>query len=231
MSIVAIIPARAGSKGIKDKNLREVGGVSLVGRAIRSAKKTQKIDKVYVSTDSPLISEEAIRWGAEPISRPAELSTDESTSESAIEHALEGIGTVDIIVFIQCTSPFIQASSIDSAIELVQSGEADSVFSGVEDHGFRWESSNSGLQPLGHNPLLRTRRQDLPVRYLETGAFFVFRPDGFIKSGSRFHGRVACVTVPQRYAMEVDYKEQLELANSIEKFFDPHFSMSNFDRK
>ena len=215
MNAVAIIPARGGSKGIKDKNLQEVGGISLVGRAVRSAKLSEKIQEVYVSTDSPLIAEEARRWGGKPILRPPELSTDESPSESAICHALNQIANVEIIVFIQCTSPFIQPMDIESAIGLVQSGEADSVFSGVKDHGFRWELSNSGVQPLGHNPLFRTRRQDMPVRYLETGAFYVFRPNGLVESSSRFHGQIACVEVPKGYAIEIDSMEELELANAI----------------
>ena len=219
MSTVAIIPARGGSKGIKDKNLQEVGGVSLVGRAIRSAKFAQKIEEVFVSTDSTLIANEARRWGAKIIFRPSDISTDESSSESAIEHALGQIGRVGVVVFIQCTSPFIKSAKLDLAVELVELGKYDSVFSAVEDHGFRWQEQGDGVEPMGHNIEKRPRRQELPKRFLETGAFYVFRSKGFIEVGSRFHGRVGPVTVEKVSNVDVDDLDDLNRAEVISKIF------------
>lgn len=219
MSIVAIIPARGGSKGIKDKNMQEVGGVSLVGRAIRSAKLAQKIQEVYVSTDSPMIAEEAIRWGAKTIVRPSDLSTDESSSESAIEHAMGQIGEASIIVFIQCTSPFIKSTELDRAVEMIESGKYDSVFSAVEDYGFRWQEKDDGLEPLGHNIEKRPRRQELPNRFLETGAFYVFLSNAFMEAGSRFSGRVGHISVEKGFNIDVDDLEDLNRARTISKFF------------
>lgn len=219
MSTVAIIPARGGSKGIKDKNLQEVGGVSLVGRAIRSAKLARKIQEVFVSTDSPLIAEEARRWGAKIIDRPSDISKDESSSESAIAHALGQIGGVSIVVFIQCTSPFIKSTELDLAAELVESGKYDSVFSAVEDHGFRWREKGDGLEPIGHNVEKRPRRQELPNRFLETGAFYSFRAEKLLESGSRFHGRVGHVSVDKGFNIDVDDLEDLNRARTISKIF------------
>lgn len=219
MSIVAIIPARGGSKGIKNKNLQEVGGVSLVGRAIRSAQLAQKIEEVYVSTDSPAIAEEARRWGAKTIVRPADISADQSSSESAIEHAIKHIGEVSITVFIQCTSPFTNATELDLAAELIDSGKYDSVFSGVEDHGFRWQEKGEVFEPIGHSIGRRVRRQDLPNRYLETGAFYAFRAEGLLNTGSRFHGRVGCVPVAKISHIDVDDEADLERARLISKIF------------
>ena len=219
MMNVAIIPARGGSKGIKDKNLQEVGGVSLVGRAIRSAKLAQSIREVYVSTDSPLIAEEAKRWGGKTIIRPADLSADESSSESAIKHALEQIGEVGIVVFIQCTSPFIRGAELDLAVEFVKSGKYDSVFSAVEDHGFRWQETTEGLVPIGHSVANRQRRQELPKRFLETGAFYVFRSKGFMEAGSRFHGSVGNVLVDKTFRIEIDDFEDLSQSRAIANSF------------
>ena len=91
MSVVAIIPARGGSKGIPGKNLKLIGGVPLIGRAIESCKSVAAITDVYVSTDDAAIAEVARKFGAKVIDRPAELASDSASSESALLHALEDI--------------------------------------------------------------------------------------------------------------------------------------------
>lgn len=219
VSVVAIIPARGGSKGIKDKNLQHVGGVSLVGRAIRTAQMSTKIQEIYVSTDSQEIAEEARRWGAKPIIRPSDIARDESSSESALEHALAQIGEVSVVVFIQCTSPFIVSTDLDTAVALVESRKCDSVFSAVEDHGFRWQKEGNSLEPVGHTIMKRPRRQDLPERYLETGAFYVFRAEPFLEARSRFHGRVGHVLVDKIFQLDIDDAEDLNRAKVISKIF------------
>ena len=215
MSTVAIIPARGGSKGIKDKNLQPVSGVPLVARAIRAALGTVTIDTVYVSTDTERIASVAETNGAEVIKRPAELSGDEASSESALIHALENIPDADVVVFIQATSPFIDPLDLDKAVRMVRDGQFDAVFSGLEDHGFRWEEHHGAFDPLGHHASSRPRRQDLPHRVVETGAFYVFRAKGLKDSGSRFHGRIGCVEVARRESLEIDSLEDLRLAREL----------------
>mgnify|MGYP001600000951 FL=1 len=215
MSTVAIIPARGGSKGIKDKNLQPVSGVPLVARAIRAALGTVTIDTVYVSTDTERIASVAETNGAEVIKRPAELSGDEASSESALIHALETIPDADVVVFIQATSPFIDPLDLDKAVRMVRDGQFDAVFSGLEDHGFRWEEHHGAFDPLGHQASSRPRRQDLPHRVVETGAFYVFRAKGLKDSGSRFHGRIGCVEVARRESLEIDSLEDLRLAREL----------------
>ena len=198
MSCIAIIPARGGSKGIQDKNLQPVHGVPLVARAVRAAISSVTVDTVYVSTDTERIASVAARSGAEVIKRPAEISGDEASSEAALLHALEQAPDAEIVVFIQATSPFIDPMDIDSAVRMVRDGQFDSVFAGLEDHGFRWEQRGEAFEPLGHDAASRPRRQDLPHRVIETGAFYVFRAKGLRDSGSRFHGRIGCVEVGRR---------------------------------
>ncbi|TPW94057.1 acylneuraminate cytidylyltransferase family protein, partial [Schumannella luteola] len=109
--VVAIIPARGGSRGVPSKNLRRVGGVPLVARAVESALAVAAIDRVVVSTDDPEIAEVARARGADVVDRPAELAGDTASSESAIDHTLETLAEhgieVGVVVFIQATSPFI----------------------------------------------------------------------------------------------------------------------------
>jgi len=215
VSTVAIIPARGGSKGITDKNLQPVGGISLIARAIHSALASPAIDEVYVSTDSDRIAEAARDAGAGVITRPDKISGDTASSESAILHAITELPQAETVVFIQATSPFIDPADLTKACEMVTSGEFDMAFSGVEDHGFRWEENGGAFSPIGHEASSRPRRQDLPHRILETGAFYVFRASGIVNSGSRFHGRIGVVEVARENAMEIDSYDELELARRI----------------
>jgi len=212
---VAIIPARGGSKGITDKNLQPVGGIPLIARAIRSALASPAIDEVYVSTDSDRIAEAARVAEVGVIARPEDISGDTASSESAILHAITELPEAEIVVFIQATSPFIDPADLSKACDMVTSGEFDMAFSGVEDHGFRWEEHDGVFHPIGHEASSRPRRQDLPHRILETGAFYVFRASGIVESGSRFHGRIGVVEVARHNAMEIDSYDDLELARRI----------------
>ena len=127
--VAAVIPARGGSKGVPGKNLRRVGGVPLVARAVAAAKAAPAIDLVVVSTDDPAIAAVAREWGAAVIDRPAELSGDTATSESALLHALDVLAAegspVGTLAFLQATSPFIDSAALDSAVSDVVAGRAD----------------------------------------------------------------------------------------------------------
>ena len=215
MSTVAIIPARGGSKGILDKNLQPVHGIPLVARAVRSAVASLQIDEVYVSTDSSRIASVAEANGARVITRPDDLSGDEASSESALQHAIDQIPDADVVAFIQCTSPFIDPKDLDKACRMVSDGEADAVFSAVDDHGFRWEERDGAFHPVGHEAATRPRRQDLAPRVMETGAFYVFRAKGLRDSGSRFHGTISAVRVGRRESLEIDSAEDLSLAREL----------------
>jgi YrbI family 3-deoxy-D-manno-octulosonate 8-phosphate phosphatase len=212
---VAIIPARGGSKGIIDKNLQSVHGVPLVVRAIRSCLDAVSIDQVFVTTDSERIASIAESHGARVIRRPNDLASDESSSEDALLHALRDIPDATTVAFVQCTSPFIDPRDIDRAVALVADGSFDSVFSGLPDHSFRWEETADGWHPVGHDMAERPRRQDLPPRVIETGAFYVFTSDGFQAAGSRFHGRVGVVAVSPGHAIEIDTADDLQIAREL----------------
>ena len=227
MVTVAFIPARGGSKGIKHKNLSVVNGFSLIERAIMAAKASKLIDRIVVSTDSPEISDASLKLGAEVVQRPAEISGDEASSESAIRHFLDLSRDVEIVAFLQATSPFIDAARIDSAIGTVSSRAADSVFSAAADHGFRWEMHGGFCKPIGHDSASRKRRQDLDFQVVETGAFYVFRRESFDRDGSRFCGRVSCEITDKRFAIEIDEPSDLEHANQIAKYW--RGSQKNWD--
>ena len=218
--VVAIIPARGGSKGVPRKNLRRVGGVPLVARAIAAAQAAESIDLVVVSTDDDEIAATAYEWGASVITRPAALSGDTASSESALLHALETLHDqsvdVGVVVFIQATSPFVSSADLDRGVGIVRDGTFDSAFSAVETYGFLWSRDASGAaQGINHDPSTRPRRQDREPHFLETGAFYVMDAAGFRTAKHRFFGRTGYVEVAENGAIEIDSEEQLAIAQAI----------------
>jgi CMP-N-acetylneuraminic acid synthetase len=135
MATLALIPARGGSKGVPRKNLRSVGGRSLLQRAIDSALRVDGIDHVLVSTDDPEIADEARRWGAEaPFLRPPELASDTAGILPAIEHALNAfeqhVGSdIGTLVLLEPTSPFRTADHVSAAMRMFDRGVHASVVS------------------------------------------------------------------------------------------------------
>jgi N-acylneuraminate cytidylyltransferase len=224
--IGAVILARGGSKGVPGKNLARVGGVPLITRAVSSALAAHSVEFAVVSTDDDTIAAAAIGAGAEVIARPAELAADTSSSEEAILHALavlrEQDRPLDIVVFIQPTSPFILAADLEAAVSRVAAGEADVVFSAFETFGFVWAATATGAVGVNHDHSFRPRRQDREPHYFETGAFYVMRAEGFERAGYRFFGEVAIQEVDEDWAIEVDTPTELERARAIAVgFHDP----------
>lgn len=223
--VVAVIPARGGSKGIARKNLQRVGGVPLVARAVDAARRCPAIDRVVVTTDDADIAAVAAEWGAEIIERPAELSGDQASSEGALLHALDALEArkvdVGVLAFLQATSPFIDVDALTAAVHLVRSRRRDSVFSAVETYGFLWEKGlGDAAEPINHEIDVRPRRQDREPHYLETGGFYVMRAAGFRAAQHRFFGSVGIAEVAPRTAIEIDTPDELELARRLAPLVD-----------
>jgi YrbI family 3-deoxy-D-manno-octulosonate 8-phosphate phosphatase len=212
--VVAVIPARGGSKGVPRKNLMPIGGVPLLARAIAAARATPQIDRVIVSTDSAELADLARAHGAEVIDRPAAISGDTASSEAALLHALSAVDA-QVLVFLQATSPFIDSAALGRAIERVQRGDDDVVFSAFATYAFLWQSSSEGIVGVNHDAAHRPRRQDREPHFHETGAFYVMRAEGFREAQHRFFGRVGVEPVDERTAIEIDSAEQAQLAAAI----------------
>lgn len=220
--VVAVIPARGGSRGVPGKNLKKVGGISLVARAIAAATAAELIDAVYVSTDDPAIAAAARAAGAAVVDRPPELSGDSASSESALLHALDSLPFAPLVlVFIQATSPFIDSADLDAAVARVLEDESDVVFAARNTHAFLWRLTESGAVGVNHDASFRLRRQDLEPQFQETGAFYVMRAAGFRAAGFRFFGRVGVVIVNELSAVEIDSADDLELAMRISPMLTP----------
>ncbi|WP_307360301.1 acylneuraminate cytidylyltransferase [Microbacterium murale] len=228
--IVAIIPARGGSKQVPGKNVTRIGGIPLIQRAVRAAAAAERVDLVVVSTDDDKIAELSVAAGARVIRRPAEISGDTASSESAVLHALDEVEsggvTVDVVVFIQATSPFIPSDRIDVAVDEVRSRQYDSMFSAHETYGFLWRRDDAGAAvAINHDAAGRPRRQDREPHYLETGAFYVLEAEGFRHAGHRFFGRVGIVEVPEWSAVEIDDAQHVAVASALAGLVDQPVSI------
>ena len=223
--VVAIIPARGGSKGVPRKNLRRVGGIPLIARAVQAARRCPSIDRVVVTTDDGDIASVAEEWGAEVVVRPDDLSGDSASSESALLHALGALEQrkvdVGVVVFLQATSPFIDVPALEDAVQLVRCRRRDSVFSAVETYGFLWaKAAGVAAEAVNHDADVRPRRQDRDPHYLETGAFYVMRAAGFRALGHRFFGSIGIAEVSERTAIEIDTEAELEIARALAPLID-----------
>lgn len=217
MEVIAVIPARGGSKGVEEKNLQRIGDDTPIGRAVRTCTLAKDVQEVFVTTDSDSIAEEARASGAKVIERPQELSSDESTSEAALIHALGEIdGPPKVVVFAQCTSPFTRSSDIQRGVEVVAKNAGDVAFSVVANKHFVWQEGDYTLEPVGHPLHYRPRRQEMTSQYMETGNFYVFRSDKFLAARYRFHGVVRPVVIEDHLSHEIDSPRDLILARLLE---------------
>jgi N-acylneuraminate cytidylyltransferase len=216
---VAIIPARGGSKGVPRKNLREVGGISLIARSVHAAQAAERVDAVYVSTDDAEIAEAARAAGAGVIKRPADISGDAASSEAALLHGLDVLAEDGIhperLVLLQCTSPFTEGADIDNCVAALDNPAAAASLSVKDDHGFYWSIDDGFAVGINHDATQqRKRRQELPPQYRENGAVYAMRVDAFRAVGRRFCGPVIAVPSEAPF-VEIDSLEDFELCNAI----------------
>ncbi|PKA36502.1 acylneuraminate cytidylyltransferase [Streptomyces sp. SM8] len=227
--VLAVIPARGGSKGVPGKNLAEVGGVPLVARAVHACRTARLVSEVLVSTDDPAIAEAARAAGATTVERPAPLSGDTATSEAAVLHALDTDEArhgrlADVVLLVQCTSPFLTADDVDGVTAAVLEG-ADTAVTAAPFHGFLWRDLATGATPssghgVNHDAAHRPRRQDRPEDLLETGSAYAMRGDGFRAVRHRFFGRTALVRTDPARVLEIDDPHDLARARALAPLLD-----------
>ncbi|MEE1939392.1 acylneuraminate cytidylyltransferase [Streptomyces sp. TRM 70361] len=229
-AVLAVIPARGGSKGVPAKNLATVGGVPLVVRAVRECLAARGVTHVLVSTDDPAIAEAARGAGAEVVERPADIAGDTATSEAAVLHAMDAHAerhgrAAGVVLLVQCTSPFLTREDIEGVAAAVTDGGADSALTVAPFHGFVWRDgspgdASDGGHGVNHDKAYRPRRQDRPQDLLETGAAYAMRADGFRAAGHRFFGRTELVRTDPARVLEVDDPHDLARARALAPLLD-----------
>ena len=217
--ITALVPARAGSKGILNKNIAITGGLPLIAWTLNTVANSTTEFRLVVTTDSRSIAEVALNFGAEIVDRPAELARDESPTEPALIHALEslGAGFSDIVVLLQPTSPVRLPGTLDRALAEFTSEQFDSLVGVVEESPFLWTGDSSHPAPQ-YAVDSRPRRQDFDSVerfYRETGSLYIFRYGPMAAVANRIHGRVGLFVLDDREGLDIDTPYDLAIADCM----------------
>ncbi len=220
VTILAIIPARGGSKSIPDKNLAPLGGKPLIAWSIEQSLASRQVDRTIVSTDSPKIAEAAKEFGADvPFMRPAELAGDTATTESAMVHAVETLAQdgyeADDILLLQPTCPIRKPGAIDAAIDLRRKHDADSVVSAQEIHPFLW--NRPGDARAHYDFRNRPRRQDVADEdrlFEENGSIYLTRCTLLRGENCRVGGKIVIYEMSALESVDIDTPDDLALAEA-----------------
>jgi len=200
--ILALIPAREGSKGILNKNLQKVAGVSLFQRAINAAKESKKIDKIVVSTDSKKILARCKQQQVEFICRPKHLATDKSPMGNVVSHAYK-IYKPQFVVLLQPSSPFRTGKLIDQCIKKFLSHKYDTLATGYYAQLCPFEENNK-------------RRQQLKKNFYDDGNIYILGKKAiFLKS--KFGKKNVKYVLSKKQNVEIDTQEDLKFAQEIAK--------------
>lgn len=218
--IVALIPARGGSKSIPHKNKKEFLGIPLLAHSILVAKECSKVDRIFVSTDCPELAEIARSYGAEvPFLRPELLSRDETLDFPVFEHFLKWIekesGIPEMVMQLRPTSPMRRVEDLFAAIELMnKDAQADSLRAVIEASQSpykMWKKNGSTLAPFvsGADPELPSEfynqpRQVLPKVYWQTGYLDLIRSDTILKKKSMTGSKILALEIPSEYSLDLD---------------------------
>ena len=208
MSLLALIPARGGSKGIPRKNIKNLCGKPLIAWSIEVAQESDLVDKVVVSTDDEEIAEIALSYGAEvPFFRPPELAQDETPGIDPVLHALGKLPKFDSILLLQPTSPLRTASDIDGIVKMCQEAQAPAAVSICESSKHpNWMFScgkDGTLSPFTDTPV-SMRRQDLDKIYTLNGSLYLAKTDWIQDNGSFLSPETVGYLMPPERSLDID---------------------------
>jgi N-acylneuraminate cytidylyltransferase/CMP-N,N'-diacetyllegionaminic acid synthase len=235
VKVLAIVPARGGSKGVPRKNVKKLNGIPLIAYGICSALGAKKVDRVVVSTDDDEISEVSKKYGAEVIIRPTELAQDLSPAELGMQHVvktLESEGWIpDLIILVQCTSPFRLSKHIDEAIDILINNKFTGIASVSETPGHFHPYKIKEVKKDGElvsmiqedgmkNKIIESHkykiRQDLPgIYYWMNGAVYVSTYDTLMNDGDRYGIRCGAQILDGTTLANIDSEEDFEFAQRL----------------
>lgn len=205
MKVLAIIPARGGSKGIPKKNIRLLAGKPLISYSILNALSCNIIDDVYVSTDNLEIAEVAKNYGAGVVLRDKSLSGDAITLDPVVFDAVAKVEalkdyTYDYVITMQPTSPLLKIKSLSGAIEKAKESQSDCIISVVNKPHLSWKILDGKLVPAYSK---RLNRQQLPANYLETGAFVISKRK-LVTRETRMAGVISVFEISDEEGIDID---------------------------
>ncbi len=207
-NILGIIPARGGSKGIPRKNIKKIAGKPLIAWTIEAAKRSKLLDKYVVSTEDNEIAETVRGYDVDVLSRPSELATDEASTLSVIQHAINEI-PCDTVVLLQATSPIRSPGIIDECIKEFIANGYDSLATGFickyMEYGKDVKYSEDGKE---------LRRQDIQGFFYDDGNIYIVKAD-LIRSGDRYGKKIGRKIISRRENVEIDDEFDFWIAERI----------------
>lgn len=218
--IVAIIPARGGSKGIHKKNLVLLNKIPLLEYTITASINSKFISKTILSTDDDEIQNFGKKFPIDVIKRPEKLATDDSPLDKTIEYVLNNLKgseefIPDVIVLLQNTSPLRTSKHIDEALDLYFIKNFDSLLSVYSSHKFIWNQLDNTAEPINYDPSNRPNRQDITNEFIENGAIYITSYESFQKTHCRISGRIGLYIMPEELSLEIDSSYDLFLAEQL----------------
>lgn len=221
--VLALIPARSGSKGIPNKNIKLFNRRPLIEWTIKLALKSKLIDKVVVSSDSLKILNISKKLGAEVILRPKNISGDKATTESAINHCIKYFkNDYEAIILLPPTSPLRKLNDIDNAIKFFYLNKLDSCFSGSKLTDFliwNYDKIYKKYTSINYDFKNRGSRQNRKLGYVENGSIYIFKPSLIIKKNNRIGGKFDIFNMDFWQSFEIDEKDDWKLLETMHKTY------------
>lgn len=224
--VVALVPARAGSKSVPLKNLRPLGGKPLLNWPIDVAKATPEVDRIIVSTDGQIIAEVARRAGAEVSMRPGDLASDTALAADVVRHHIRELRrsgeTARYMLLLEPTAPFRLPRDISACLAMIERDKLDSVATFTEAHlnpHRAWSISDDGRPATFIDDAVPwLPRQKLPPAHMLNGAVYCFVMDSLPSEGPAvLFGRMGAVLMERRRSLDIDDELDFMVANALIK--------------
>jgi CMP-N-acetylneuraminic acid synthetase len=217
MKITAVVPAKGESQRLENKNLKQLGGVSLVELACEKLLKSKYIDDAYIDTESERIISEVqhlFSKGLKLIQRPKELATNSIGGNEMFVYSLHSVQETDILIHHYCTSPLIKPSTIDKVIgKFVNNmNENDSFLTVVEDKGYYWSREGD---PINFETDTLPNSQELEGKYKETHGIYGIMTESLIDHQTRLGDNPMLVPIPKRESFDIDTEEDMHIVRNI----------------
>ena len=226
MKPICIIPARAGSRSVPNKNIRLIAGKPLIYYTIKSALESKLFSHVIVSTEDKKTASIAKKYGAEvPFMRPRNLATDKTPQEQVLLHAVKKLNSLgidfEIFVYRDCTVPFIDSSDMNGAIELLKKSDCYSTCASIKAHPNpyfgMWEPNKEGFLKISKTTdKVVSRRQDAPIVYIIDG-LFVFWTKKFLKTRKCLTSKMLPYEISKEHGHTIDFEFDFKVAKSLIK--------------
>lgn len=224
MKNIAIIPARSGSKGLKDKNIRELAGKPLITYTIEAAHKSELFDTIHVSTDSEIYANIAKKYDADvPFLRSPDLSSDTASTWDAVKYVLNQYGLLgksfDTVTVLQPTSPLRTADDIIGAFKFFKDQQANMISSVCEmEHSPLWCNTlpdDFSMANFEDDSLALLPRQSLPVFYRENGAIYILKITYLLSATNIYRERCYAYIMQDSHSVDIDNELDFVLAQTL----------------